>query len=310
MPEINANSTTPVTAGLSVLVPCYNEAAGLPGTIAQLAQTLAEMFDAHAIPWEIIVVDDGSTDGTATAAEALRETANLRVVRHASNRGYGAALKTGGAAARYALLAIIDADGTYPVARLKDLHAALGDNTMVVAARTGANVQIPWVRKPAKWVLNRLADYLTGIHIPDLNSGMRIIRRDLWQRYERFFPNGFSLTTTITLAALTNGHPVAYVPIDYHARIGSSKIRPIHDTIEFTRLILRTVLYFDPMKVFLPLSMIFLALSLLVGFGTLIMAHVFHEGEFMDVTTVLLFIAAIQTLAIGALADLITKRLS
>ncbi len=300
-------SYEPALPGLSVIVPCYNEVTGLPRTLAEIETALESLATGQNLEWEIIVVDDGSID---KIDGSIGHHAKLRVKRHPQNLGYGAALKSGARLARYDLLAILDADGTYPADKLSDLYAALENNAMAVGARTGADVHIPTLRKPAKWVLTRLANYLTGTRIPDLNSGFRIIRRYLWQRYEPFFPDGFSLTTTITLAALTNGHSVAYVPINYHRRLGTSKIRPAHDTIEFMRLILRTILYFDPIKVFLPLSLILLAASLIIGFGSLILAHVFHRGQFLDVTTVLLFIAAVQTLAIGALADLITKRLS
>lgn len=225
------------------------------------------------------------------------------------NRGYGAALKTGARLAKFDLIAITDADGTYPNEKLPELLAAMGDADMIVGARTGKNVNVPLARRPAKWMITRLAIYLTGFHIPDLNSGLRIARRSLWEKFEYLFPDGFSLTTTITLAALTNRKKVKYVPIDYHHRVGNSKIRPIRHTIEFTQLIVRTVLYFNPLKVFVPVSLALFAASFIVGCGTWIMSRVFGEGQFMDVTTSLLFITAVQLLAIGALGDLISKRL-
>lgn len=287
--------------GLSVLIPCYNEAGALAGVLERLEVALAPLQG----PREIIVIDDGSTDGSTAALERGR----CRVLRHPVNRGYGAALKTGAEAAQYDTLVIADADGTYPLERIPDLLAALEGAEMVVAARTGPGAQIPLVRRPAKWALRRLAAYLAGTPIPDLNSGLRAIRRELWERYRGYYPDGFSLTTTITLAALTNGHAVRYVPIDYHARIGRSKIRPIHDTLAFTQLIVRTVLYFNPLKIFVPLSLVMMALGGLVGIGTLALQHALGIGQFMDVTTVVLIVTGVQLLAIGALADLITKRL-
>jgi len=178
-----------------------------------------------------------------------------------------------------------------------------GDCAMVVGARRGRNARIPAARRPAKWILNQLANYLTGARIPDLNSGLRVIRRDLWERFEPLYPDGFSLTTTITLAALTNGYAVRHVPIEYRRRIGRSKIRPVRDTLSFVQLILRTVLYFDPLKVFVPLSLLLLLASIIVGLASKL------SGEFMDVTTTALFVTGLQMLAIGALADLVTKRL-
>ncbi|HOE95160.1 MAG TPA: glycosyltransferase family 2 protein [Candidatus Sumerlaeota bacterium] len=280
---------------LSVLVPCHNEEDSIAPTVDQLRQTLAET----GAEFEIIVIDDGSTDRSAERVDP----AKCRLIRLEHNRGYGAALKTGARAARHPWLAIIDADGTYQVGDLPRLMRERGDCAMVVGARRGRNARIPAARRPAKWILNQLANYLTGARIPDLNSGLRVIRRDLWERFEPLYPDGFSLTTTITLAALTNGYAVRHVPIEYRRRIGRSKIRPVRDTLSFVQLILRTVLYFDPLKVFVPLSLLLLLASIIVGLASKL------SGEFMDVTTTALFVTGLQMLAIGALADLVTKRL-
>ena len=287
--------------GVSVLMPCYNERRGVSDVLDQVERAFADADFAH----EIIVIDDGSTDRTVECVDTDR----FRLVCHDVNRGYGAALKTGARAARYDRLVLIDADGTYPAEAIGELVAALDEVEMAVGARTGVERHIPPLRLPAKWVLRRLARYLTGRRIPDLNSGLRAIRRDLWMRYEAYYPDGFSLTTTITLAALTNRHRVRYIEIDYRARVGHSKIRPVRDTLNFLQLILRTVLYFDPMKIFLPTALALFAASMLVGVGTLTLANVFGVGRFMDVTTALLFVTGLQTLALGALADLVVRRL-
>lgn len=293
-----------IETGLSVIVPCYNEVGAVGEVLTRLVATLAELD----VPWEVIAVDDGSTDGTAEALAKLE----CRLVRHATNRGYGAAIRSGVGVARYDLLAITDADGTYPNEKLPGFYTRLREDeslAMIVGARTTAGAQIPLVRRPAKWAIGQLANYLTGVRIPDTNSGLRVFRRELYERFSRFYPDGFSFTTTITLAALTNGYHVHYEPIDYFHRVGSSKIRPIRDTIGFTQLILRTVMYFNPLKVFVPASLALFVLSLIVGVGSLLLAKLAGVGQFMDVTTVVLFVSAIQMLAIGALADLITKRL-
>jgi len=286
--------------GISVIVPCYNE----EGAIASVLEQIALALKAVSAPSEIIVVDDGSKDKTAEQID----TSRYRLIRHSHNRGYGAALKTGAHAARYDCIFITDGDGTYPNERIKDIYEQLPGADMVVGARIGQNVNIPLVRRPAKWIIVKLAEFLTGERIPDLNSGFRATRREVWERYRRYFPDGFSLTTTITLATLVNGHAVKFVPIDYHRRVGSSKIRPIRDTMNFVNLILRTVLYFDPIKVFLPISLGFMALGLFVGAVTLTLQNAFGIGKFLDITTLLLFLTGINLLAIGALADLITKR--
>jgi glycosyltransferase involved in cell wall biosynthesis len=287
-------------SGISVLIPACNEEQSVRQTVEEIHETLVALGK----PFEIVVIDDGSTDGTAEKASE----AKCRLVQHSLNRGYGASLKTGAAEARFDVLVMTDADGTYPNKEIPRLLEALEEVDMVVGARTGQKVQIPLLRRPAKWMITRLANYLSGHKIPDLNSGLRAIRRPLWDRYLRFFPDGFSLTTTITLAALTNGHRVNFIPVDYHTRSGKSKIRPIRDTINFVSLIVRTVLYFEPLKVFVPVSLALFLAGFIFGGTTFVLHHFFEIGLFWDTTTVLLVLASIQLLAIGALADLITKR--
>ena len=174
---------------------------------------------------------------------------------------------------------------------------------MVFGARTWKNVQIPAIRRPAKWMLNRLAEYLADTRIPDLNSGMRLFRRDEARAMFNILPGGFSFTTTITLAMLTTDREVRFVPIDYLKRTGRSKIRPIHDTLNFLQLILRTVLYFNPLRIFLPIALFFLFASIAV----FIYSWVALE-KILDTTVVILFVAFVQMLSIGMLADIIDKR--
>ncbi len=283
------------------MVPVFNEERGVEGVIERLSR-----LDLGA-PLEVLAVNDGSTDKTASVLEPLsRRFACLRVVNHRVNRGYGAALKTGFANARNEVVVITDADGTYPESRIADLLACIDDGAeMAVGARTGANVHIPLIRRPAKWALNRLAAFLAGTDIPDLNSGLRAFRRDLVLRYRPILPDGFSFTTTITLASLTNAHRVDYVSVDYAARKGRSKIHPIKDTLRFTGLIVRTILYFNPLKVFFPAALL-IALAFVVS---LIYDVAFDPtAPNLGDKTVLLFVAFVQILSVGLLADLIEKR--
>jgi hypothetical protein len=156
---------------------------------------------------------------------------------------------------------IIDADGTYPSAALPLLLEHASGNDMVVGARTGGIAKVPFVRRPAKWFLGSLASYLAGQKLPDLNSGLRLMRKELVDMYLHLLPSGFSFTTTITLSAACNDHDVKYVPIDYHARLGKSKIRPRH-AYDFLLLILRTIVFFNPLKVFIPIGLILASLGL------------------------------------------------
>jgi glycosyltransferase involved in cell wall biosynthesis len=250
------------------------------------------------LDYELIVIDDGSSDGT----EAIVAAKGVRIVRHKFNRGYGASLKTGIRQSRYPLVAIIDADGTYPVDALPKLLACMAEYDMAVGARTGDHVKIQPLRRPAKWFLKKLADYLSGFKIPDLNSGLRVFRRELAERFFGIFPDGFSFTTTITLAALTNGYRVEFIPINYYKRTGQSSIKPLRDFLGFILLIIRLIVYFKPLNVFLPVS----AVLLLVGFSKA-MIDVIHQNYF-GVGSAIVILAALQIAFLGLLADLIMRR--
>lgn len=290
----------PTARGVTFVVPAYDEERGIAGVVERLGALRL------GVPVEILVVDDGSKDGTAGVLETLRaKHPALTVVRHARNKGYGAALKTGFVRASHDVVVITDGDGTYPEAKIADLLACIDDGAdMAVGSRTGADVHIPLVRRPAKAFLRWLASYLAGTKIPDLNSGLRAMRRELVVRYRPILPDGFSFTTTITLASLTNDHRVDYVPIDYAKRAGRSKIRPIRDTLGFTQLILRTVVYFNPLKVIYPVAGFVLVLLLASLWYDV---FVVSPPNLSDKTT-LLAMAMMNVLAVGLLADLIDKR--
>lgn len=291
----------PSRGGVTLVVPAYNEEAGIEGVVRRLSSL--EL----GVPLELLVVEDGSTDRTRERLTALEaEVPCLRVIEHGYNRGYGAALKTGFQAARHGVVVITDADGTYPEDRIGELLERVDAGAeMAVGARIGANVHIPLVRRPAKWALRQLASYLAGTRIPDLNSGLRAFRRELVLKYLGILPDGFSFTTTITLASLTNGHRVDYVTIDYAPRSGRSKIKPIQDTLRFTSLILRTVLYFNPLKVFYPVF----GMTLLLLAGSLYYDIALTEdGPNLSDKTVVVFLASVQVLTLGLIADLIDKK--
>jgi glycosyltransferase involved in cell wall biosynthesis len=287
--------------GVSVIIPVHNEENSIRETAVEISMQLEKATSS----FEIFIVDDGSNDRTAVELEKICSK-NIKVITHMDNRGYGAALKSGIKNAQYECIVITDADGTYPNDRIPELVKTFqdGDYDMVVGARIANKVEIPLIRKPAKWFITKLASYLTGTKIPDLNSGLRVMRKGIVEKYIRILPDGFSFTSTITLVMLTNGYCAKYVPIDYFKREGKSKIRPIRDTLNFVQLIIRTVLYFNPLKIFIPLSLFLVLLAFTVLFGSWLLL-----GKAMDVSFAVILMTSVIIMAIGMLADLINKRI-
>jgi glycosyltransferase involved in cell wall biosynthesis len=279
---------------LSLIIPAYNEAPQIESVLTEMQALLRE----HEINAEIVVVDDGSKDGTARAAKA----AGARVIRHRSNRGYGAALKTGILAASYENIGIIDADGTYPAKYLPEMLDELEQADMVVGARIGKNVHIPLVRRPAKWVLKKLANYVSNANIPDLNSGLRVFRRDVAMQYFPILPDQFSFTTTITLAMHSDKYAVTYIPIDYRKRNGRSKIVP-WDAGSFAILILRTAMLYRPLRVFVPLALVSLAYGLIK-----MTIDLLHDPN-ISASALLALMSTLFIVLIGMVGDAIATRL-
>jgi len=281
---------------VSIIIPAYNEENAIGGVLKNLSNLN--------IPGEIIIVDDGSSDGTYdNAASVAGQLSNVKIFRHEVNRGYGASIKTGIRHAEGDIIVICDADGTYPVGEIPKLIQYLNNNDydMAVGARSMQSVSI--IRRPAKWLLNRLANYLVDYKIPDLNSGLRAFRKDLALKYFSLLPSGFSLTTTITLALISNNYRVKFIPIVYNKRTGRSKIRPVRDTLNFLQLIIRMIVYFNPLKIFLPTSLFLF----LVG-GALLGANLFISGDVGDAEVITLN-TAFLILMFGFMSDLISRKI-
>ena len=285
---------------VSVLIPAYNEEESITGTVEAIRQ-YAGMVKAL----EIIVINDGSRDRTGEIARTLPVT----LIEHETNTGYGSGLKDGLRQAQYEFILIADADGTYPLEDIPRLLAEAPNYAMVVGARTGAIVKVPPLRKPGKWLITRLAEYLSQRKIPDLNSGFRVFRKDVALRFLTLYPDGFSFTTTITLAMLTNHYKVKFIPINYHRRVGKSSIKPLRDFTNFTILIIRICAYFKPLNVFVPPALLLILAGVTKG-------AIDYTG-FLDPLAagrlglfgIVLALTGVQMLFIGLLADLIDQRM-
>lgn len=292
---------------ISIIIPAYNEEQSVGNVIKQIRAVLSGANTQN----EIILVDDGSSDATS----AIAEKAGVRVIRHHENIGYGAALKTGIRAAKNETLVIIDADGTYPSDAIPQLLKKLDTADMAVGARHAQNKNIPLLRKPAKWILNRLARYITGQHIPDLNSGMRAFRRSFILDYFSLLPDRFSFTTTITVAALCDRYIVSYFDIEYEKRKGKSKVAA-WDFVGFVTLVLRLSMLFNPLKIFVPVALIsfFLGIAKL-AFDIVIaiqnaggITFSFFIHKVISTSSLMFFLSGLQILLIGMMADGITRR--
>lgn len=279
---------------VSIVIPAFNEGMAVREGIVELREALA----ATDIDAEIIVVDDGSKDNTAREAKA----AGARVIQHRSNRGYGASLKTGIIAASYDVIAITDADGTYPAKYLPEMLKELEQADMVVGSRTGADVNIPLTRKPAKWFLRVMANYVSNTKIPDLNSGLRVFRRDVAMQYFAILSDQFSFTTTITLAMLCDKYAVTYMPIDYRKRQGKSKIMP-WDAGSFAVLIMRVAMLFRPLRVFLPIAL------LCVIYGVFKAGIDMTRDPNISASAIFAFVSALMMVLVGMLGDAVATRL-
>ena len=288
---------------ITVLIPVFNEEEAITDTLTLVHRTFSAMGE----QFEILVINDGSTDNTA---EILAKVSypELTVINKKHNRGYGAAMKTGIRAAKGELIAITDADGTYPIADFPLLLSEMKKHNadMVVGARTKKGAKIPLIRKPAKAIVALLANALTGMRIPDNNSGMRIFTKTLAEKFMHLYPQGFSFTLTITLAALTSEYAVEFVPIDYHKRRGSSSMSAgfngVRNFLTFLGLIIRIVTYFRPLKFFMwPASIMMVG-----GLGYIIRTLIVDRN--ISDAGMLILLTGLQIGLFGLLAEVVVRQ--
>lgn len=270
---------------LSIVLPALNEAAPLSTFLDGLTQLAAR----HA--WDVLVVDDGSSDGTREVARRSGAT----VLGHERTRGYGASLKTGISAATREYVAIMDGDGQHTLTALGAVLAQATEADMVVGARPGLADTAAW-RRPGKWLIVRLASYLARQKLPDLNSGLRVMRRDVLARYLHLCPDGFSFTTTLTLAFIDRGRSVRYVPIAVERPLSRSTVS-IATGLDALLLVLRLGTLFAPLRLFVTASLVLMLAGLLWAIPYALQARGISIGA------ALLVLAGIQILFAGLLAD-------
>lgn len=280
---------------VSIVLPVHNEAPHLADELDRISASM----DKSPYTWELVVVDDGSTDGSAELCKGLPK---VRVLQTRRNHGSGAARRIGTEAARGRVVVWSDADMTYPNDQIPELVAELGNGDHIVGARTSEAGTFKIFRVPAKWAIRRLASYLTRTKIPDLNSGFRAFRRDVGLQFTQQLPTGFSCVTTITMAFLMNGYEVRYVPIPYKARAGRSKFHWFRDTSRYVLQVIRMILTYDPLRVALPVTAV-LGAVFCAKLGYDIVDKDFRPAA----NTLLLGFAVLQVLVVGLLADLVVR---
>jgi len=273
---------------LTVIIPAYNEADGIGAVLQDVRSVVPDA--------ELLVVDDASSDGTGEIAEAT----GARVVRHRANRGYGGALKTGVRAARGEIVVLMDADGQHDARYIPELVAALDDYDFAVGERTNA-LHIAGARLPGKIVLGWAVNLIAGTRIADINCGFRAARRDELRSILSLLPDGFSFSTTSTLAYFKLGRSVGFVPMETRRRVGNSTVRPLRDGYRIVMLIVRLMALFEPLQVFLPIAAGLVGLGAVYGVWKAI-----SKGEGIPVAAMLLVTTGLMSFLLGVVCDQIS----
>jgi glycosyltransferase involved in cell wall biosynthesis len=285
----------PDECDISVVLPIYNEKGHLRAEIDRIRAALV----ASRYSFELIVVDDGSNDGSEAE---LSRIDGITLITHRRNQGSGAARRTGTTAARGRVVVWTDVDMTYPNDLIPELVDAMEGVDHVVGWRQTEEGTHKLLRTPAKWVIRKLASFLSETDIKDLNSGLRAFRRDVAMQYVHELPKGFSCVTTLTMSFLGNGYSIGFFPIQYFPRAGRSKFHWLRDTRRYILQVIRMTLSYNPLKVFLPAGLGLLAVGLVkLGFD-------WAERDFrLAANTLLIFFAALQVITVGLLADLVVR---
>jgi len=280
---------------VSIIIPCHNEQEAIAKVIDGVNKAMKDTRHSY----EVIVVDDASSDNTVSEAEKN----GALVIKRRIHGGAGASRKTGIVKARGKIIVMLDGDESYEASDIPKLLSYFPEYDQVNGTRTSEQGSMKYLRTPAKWFIRKLACYLTGTYIPDLNTGLKAFKKDIMLQYLWVIPDGFSCVTTMTLAFLCNGYNVKYIPTSYYRRIGKSKFRPIKDTNQYILTVIRMVMYFNPLKIFLPLSL----LLFIIGAIKSIVDFVFvvHRLQLSDI---IILLSAVIVFTVGLLADLIVAQ--
>lgn len=284
---------------ISVIIPAYNE----EKAIGRVLDDVDAIMKGKGYDFETIVVDDASTDRTAEIVKGK----NAKLIRHITNKGVGAARKTGILKSCGEIIVMLDADGTYPAKSIPELLKYFPEYDQVIGSRICEEGALKILRQPAKWIMFKLASFLVKQHIPDLNSGFRALKKDILMKYLYLIPNGFSCVSTMTLVFLCNDYGVKYIPIEYYKRIGKSKFRIFVDTRDFLFTIIRIIMYFNPLRIFMSLSLSLFVIGIIKTVYDVFFSSLGH----MQKSDVVILLSAIIIATFGLLADLIvtqTKR--
>ena len=282
---------------ISVIVPAYNEETAISKVLNDIAKELK-----GSIEHEIIVVNDGSTDKTL---ERVKESGieTLKVVNHLENLGYGRSLFDGILSAKYNCIAIIDGDGSYPADKIMQLYEHYPQYDMVVGARSGKEYKKGVLKRPARMLFNYLAEYATGKKIPDVNSGLRVFKKDTVLKFQDSLCTGFSFTTTLTLIFILNHYYVKYVPIEYHVREGKSKVNHFRDTLRAAQIIVETILFYNPIKLFLLIALC----NSIFGVALGVLNHYTFKVDFLSTLSAICIASFVPLFSIGLIADQLKK---
>ncbi|MDP3920113.1 MAG: glycosyltransferase family 2 protein [Candidatus Omnitrophota bacterium] len=283
-----ADTTKPY---VSVVLPAFNE----EEAIATVIDSVRNALKGTSHTYELLVVDDCSDDKTVEIAASK----GVKVIRRRMRGGSGSSRRTGIRESQGAIIVMLDADGSYEAGDIPRLLEYFPEYDQVNGARTSEQGTLKLLRTPAKWIIRKLACYLTSQNIPDLNTGLKAFKKDIMKKYLWVLPDGFSCVTTMTLAFLANGFAVKYIPTTYHKRIGKSKFHPVKDTASYLNTVVRMVMYFKPLRVFMPLAFGLLAFGLIKSVLSLVYTSTIQESDIIIIMT------AVLLGAVGLLADLI-----